>query len=205
MQPGRARRKRSAISAPSRRPGALREMVETIARSKSGARLNLAGEFPEGVLKSEVRKTPGWAKVNELGFLSRPELRAVLDRSMAGVVTLHPTPAYIHALPVKLFEYMAAGLPVIASDFPLWREIVVGNGCGICVDPLNSASIAGSIDRLLAEPGEAKRWARTGVAQFRNDTIGVLRNSRSSASMRSLRPRRDVALSLRRLNRIEIG
>ena len=41
----------------------------------------------------------------------------VLAASKIGLVTLLPTPSYVESLPIKLFEYMAAGMPVIASDF----------------------------------------------------------------------------------------
>ena len=49
------------------------------------------------------------------------------------------------ALPVKMFGYMAAGILVIASNFPLWRKIVEGNKCGFCVNPLNYKEISGAI------------------------------------------------------------
>jgi len=55
-------------------------------------------------------------------------------------------------MPNKLFEYMAAGLPVIASNFPLWSKIVEGNKCDITVDPLNSTAIGQAIEFLLAHP-----------------------------------------------------
>ena len=81
---------------------------------------------------------------------------------MAGLVTLHPAINYLDALPVKMFEYMAAGLPVIASNFPLWKQIIEGNQCGICVDPLDPKAIAEAIDYLILHPEEAERMGRNG-------------------------------------------
>jgi glycosyltransferase involved in cell wall biosynthesis len=77
-------------------------------------------------------------------------------------VTLHPIRTYLDSLPVKMFEYMAAGIPVIASDFPLWREIVVGHKCGICVDPMDPRAIACAIDYLVAHPDVAREMGENG-------------------------------------------
>ena len=140
----------------------IKQAVEAIAASKSGARLNLAGDFSEKQVKAEVEQMPGWTKTNELGFLSREGIKAVLDRSMVGLVTLHPTPAYLDSLPIKMFEYMAAGLPVVSSNFPLWQKIVEGNECGICVDPLCPEQIASAIDRLIDDPGLARHMGERG-------------------------------------------
>jgi glycosyltransferase involved in cell wall biosynthesis len=79
-----------------------------------------------------------------------------------GIVCLHPVERYTMALPVKLFEYMAAGLPVIASNFPLWKDIVEGNNCGITVDPLDCKQISQAIDFLLMHPEEAKTMGENG-------------------------------------------
>ncbi|MFK9175238.1 glycosyltransferase, partial [Escherichia coli] len=58
---------------------------------------------------------------------------------------------HIYAQPIKLFEYMSAGIPAIASDFPMWRRIVVDEACGICVDPEDPAAIAKAINSLAVD------------------------------------------------------
>lgn len=117
-------------------------------------RLNLGGQFKDLELERSVKSKSSWALVNELGFLNRIEIMEVFQRSRVGLVTLHPLPNYKEALPVKLFEYMSAGLPVIASNIPLWQEIVMDSNCGICVDPLNAKEIAEAITYFMENPKE---------------------------------------------------
>lgn len=125
-------------------------------------RLNLCGEISESQVDQEVKSMPGWKRFNEYGFVDRKGVLEVLGKSVAGLVTLHPVSNYIDALPVKMFEYMCAGIPVIASDFPLWREIVNGNKCGLLVDPLVPVNIAKAIDYIFNNPEEAQRMGENG-------------------------------------------
>ncbi len=75
---------------------------------------------------------------------------------------LHPEPNYIESFPTKLLEYMAAGLPVIASNFPLWKEIIEGNNCGLTVNPLNPREIAKAVEYLLEQSDEARKMGENG-------------------------------------------
>lgn len=125
-------------------------------------RMNLAGNFSPESLRDELVLLPGWKNVNELGFVNRKGIADVLTRSKVGLVTLHPTLSYVEALPIKMFEYMAAGIPVIASDFPMWRDIVIKNDCGVCVDPMNPQAIADAINNLLGDETTAKRMGENG-------------------------------------------
>jgi glycosyltransferase involved in cell wall biosynthesis len=140
----------------------VREIVHAMEKVKTGIRLLLGGKFSEEGLEAEVKTYPGWRKVDELGWLDREGVKGVLCSSTAGLVTLHPLKNYLDALPVKMFEYMAAGIPSIASDFPLWREIVEGNQCGICVDPLDPVAIGEAIQYLVDHPEEATQMGING-------------------------------------------
>jgi glycosyltransferase involved in cell wall biosynthesis len=140
----------------------IQEVCAAMGRVQSGARLNLVGLFGDPILEQSVQTMPGWRQVNAYGYVDRTGVRDVLGRSMAGVVTFLPAPNHIDAQPNKMFEYMSAGIPVIASDFPLWREIIAGNGCGLLVDPLNPAAIAQAIDYLVSNPAEAQRKGANG-------------------------------------------
>ncbi len=138
------------------------ELVKAMDLLGSDVRLQLGGKFPSPKFETLVRGQRGWSKVDDLGWLDRAGVKNALDRSMAGLVTLHPIINYLDSLPIKMFEYMAAGLPVIASNFPLWREIVEGNDCGLCVDPLDPAAVAQAINYLVMHPQEAERMGRNG-------------------------------------------
>ena len=105
---------------------------------------------------------PGWQRVQEHGFLNRKGVLDILTRSKIGIVTLLPSPNYIDAYPVKMFEYMAAGLAVVASDFPLWREIVTSAECGINVDPGDPSAIHRAIETLLKDDEQCRKFGENG-------------------------------------------
>lgn len=138
------------------------QVVKAMGLVKSTARLQLAGKFNEPLVEQAAHVEQGWNKVNALGFVSREDVRDLLSKCVGGLVTFLPSPNHIDAQPNKMFEYMSAGVPVIGSHFPLWKEIVVGNECGMCVDPKDSKAIAEAIDYLVENPREAENMGRNG-------------------------------------------
>lgn len=138
----------------------IKDMVDAMV--DVDARFNLAGKWSDQGLEAECERSPGWSKVNSLGFIPRAEASAVLERSKVGLILFHPAPNHIDALPNKLFEYMSAGIPVVASDFGWLKHIVEKRACGVTADPKDSKSIAKAIQRLLDNPEEAEAMGHRG-------------------------------------------
>jgi glycosyltransferase involved in cell wall biosynthesis len=144
---------------------AIREMVTAMSLLPQSldATLELAGnEIPEGINPQEIYGNPGWTRVKHHGFLDQPSTFRLLHNVRAGLVLFHPEPNHLEALPQKIFEYMGAGLPLIASDFPLWRKMLGDIGCAILVDPRDPRAIAQAIEQILTHPVEAQEMGLRG-------------------------------------------
>lgn len=143
------------------------QVISAMRLVQSGASLQLAGKFGNETDQKEAQADAGWQQVDELGFVGREEVRSVLAHCVGGLVTFLPLPNHIDAQPNKMFEYMSAGVPVIGSNFPLWEEIIKGNECGLCVDPLDPCAIAKAIDYLVTHPREAEEMGINGQEAVR--------------------------------------
>lgn len=124
--------------------------------------LELAGAYQPPALRYELETLAGWNRVKFHGWADRDQVASLLGSVRAGLVVLHPTVNYVDSLPVKMFEYMAASLPVIASDFPLWRSIIDEAKCGMLVDPLVPGSISAAMQWILDHPAEAQIMGENG-------------------------------------------
>lgn len=135
-----------------------REMVTAVSLlpESLSLRLVLAGSFDPPTLEHELRDLAGWSRAEFLGWQSRRSVAELLAKSKIGLAVLHPNRAFADSQPLKLFEYMSAGLPVVASDFPRWREIMREADCGLLVNPLDSRAISQAIQWLLEHPKEAE-------------------------------------------------
>jgi len=143
------------------------ELVQALALLPEDVRLKLAGPFQDAALAAALARLPGWSRVDYLGVLDRAGVAAVLAASRCGIATLRPAPNHLESQPIKLFEYMSAGLPVVASDFPLWRGFLLDGACGLCVDPMDPQAIAEAIQSLLDQPERAAAMGRIGQQAVR--------------------------------------
>ncbi|NLA24144.1 MAG: glycosyltransferase family 4 protein [Bacteroidales bacterium] len=125
-------------------------------------KLHLAGKFSPASLEAECKAHNAWQQVEYYGFLDRNAINDFLGKVRFGMVILEATPSYIYSLPVKMFEYMAAGLPVVASDFELWREIIETENCGICVDQTKPKLIREKLLDLINNTTKLEQMGKNG-------------------------------------------
>jgi glycosyltransferase involved in cell wall biosynthesis len=131
-------------------------------RKWNTARLIMGGAFSPTSFEQDAVKLEGWDLVDYRGFMTRDKVSSAMNEARVGLAVLHPVPNYTKIQPTKLFEYMAAGVPVITSDLPAWRSIIEAANCGLAVDPMNPSKIAEAIDWIFSHPAEAEAMGRRG-------------------------------------------
>ena len=136
------------------------------AEGETNFELLLIGPFQPPSLGDEVLK---YIADNSLGSIVTArgpmpyrEALSELHASVAGLVTFLPAPNHESSEPTKFFEYMMAGVPVVASHFPSWRKLLAEEQCGISVDPLDPRDIARGMKWVLENPEEARAMGLRG-------------------------------------------
>jgi glycosyltransferase involved in cell wall biosynthesis len=136
------------------------ELVE--AMSHVDAELVMAGAISPPALQRELERSPGWQRVRYLGRVGHYRASALLAEARVGVIPLHPIRNYVDAFPVKLFEYLAAGLPIVATDVPRWRAVLEAHDCGVCVPHGQPRRLGAAIAELLDDDERARAMGERG-------------------------------------------
>jgi len=101
-------------------------------------------------------------QIDEKGNFSLHRAYEMATQYSLGLVTYLPEPNNVNSSPNKMYEYMALGIPIIASNFSAWVELVEDEKCGFCVDPTNVDDLKEKIERLLKDPELAKTLGLNG-------------------------------------------
>ncbi len=132
----------------------------------------LVGPAETEDLSAEFADLEAWLQrgnVKLRGKIPYEEVPRVLEESGIALVPLLPTLNYQKAIPIKLLEYMAAGLPVIGSDFGYIESIISKNKCGVLFEAGNHAALAQSISRLIEDPESSLEFGQNGWDGFHRE------------------------------------
>jgi len=116
----------------------------------------------EQELRDLARKLGVEANVKFIAWVPYEEKERLSSQASMGIITYLPYSNNTSCLPNKLFDYMLVGLPVVASDFPLYKEVVESSRCGLLVDPTRPEEIARAMEHLIEHPQEAKQMGENG-------------------------------------------
>ena len=122
----------------------------------------MAGWFDDDALEREIRAAEGWKRIRFLGRVTPDEVLDACRAPAAAWSSTTPISNYLESYSTKMFEYMACGVPVVCSDFPLWTQLVAEADCGVTVDPLDPQAVAKAVEALCRDPAEARRLGENG-------------------------------------------
>ena len=121
-------------------------------------RYKLVGPSSEEYIK-RLTQNPTWCKVDYMGVIPHEDVYKIFQHSAMGIAILQYSPNSNGKQGTlgntKLFEYMMSGLPVVCTDFTLWKEIIDKWHCGICVNPSDTTAIRDAINYLVHNSKEA--------------------------------------------------
>ncbi|MBI3370398.1 MAG: glycosyltransferase family 4 protein [Betaproteobacteria bacterium] len=130
------------------------ELVQAAARLPECALTIAGGEEAEiAALRSKV--DPNGARIEFAGRLSSDRVRMLLERSCIGVLPNRADAESAFTSPIKLFEYMAAGCAVVASNLPALREILAEDDV-VWARAGDPEALAAGIRALIADPARAR-------------------------------------------------
>jgi glycosyltransferase involved in cell wall biosynthesis len=125
-------------------------------------KMHFIGPYDQSVLK--LAETEGLSdRIVFYGRMPFDEAYALSNHVKVGLAVLKPIDNHVESYSTKIFEYMAIGMPVITSNFKLYRDVIDVHECGICIDPFDAEALADAIQYCFENGNEVKRMGDNGV------------------------------------------
>jgi glycosyltransferase involved in cell wall biosynthesis len=120
------------------------------------------GDGKEKPVLQQQAAEMGLTDVLFLPPVPKNEIPSALAGADACLAILKPIDEYKTTYPNKVFDYMAAGRPVVLAIDGVIREVVEAAGCGIFARPGDPAALAEAIQTLASDPGRSRRMGLAG-------------------------------------------
>ncbi len=137
----------------------VKEIIEAIQTIDNVTFLTL-GQWENDDYRQQCEQADVNQKMNYIGLVKMDKVYSYLKIADIGVANLYHKPNYLTSLPIKAFEYMASGIPIIMSDFPYWIETF--SECALFVNPLDPNDIKKKIEILLSDKDLSPKLAESG-------------------------------------------
>lgn len=159
--------------------GVVLDAAQALAETNPGVRIVFLGDGKE---KPALQQKAQEMELENVLFLP-PVPKAAMAAALAGadacLAILKPLDEYKTTYPNKVFDYMAAGRPVILAIDGVIRAVVEAAGCGFFVSPGDAASLAAAVMQCASDPADRRRMGLVGRAYLeahfsRESTAGKL-------------------------------
>jgi len=145
------------------------EMIKAIKSSKAyypEIKALFLGNYYPSSLKNELSDLLKTESLNEnITLHDAVPYRKVADyynKSKIGLVLLQKVKTFEVSMPIKIFEYMAFGLPIIGSDFGHMKDYIERDACGIAVTPNDTEAISRAIVKMLKDEELWMKYSENG-------------------------------------------
>ena len=123
----------------------------------------MSKDFEETCLKY-VKLNELQDNVEFLGYMPHDDVPKYIKASDVGIALFHPTKRFMKtSYPIKLFEYMICGKPIIVSDFPAMKKVVDDARCGIFVDPTDVDDVSRAMVYATGHPDDLEAMGNRGT------------------------------------------
>ena len=140
----------------------IKELIAAAEHLKGIAELWLLGKWHNESFKLECEKMAGFENTRYLGIVNHEKVTKILSEASIGLCTLHPIDTFKDSYPIKVFEYMQNGLPVLMSNFEMWKQLF-GDVCEY-TDPMNSFELAEQVKTMLSNKARLEEMSEKGKA-----------------------------------------
>jgi glycosyltransferase involved in cell wall biosynthesis len=136
----------------------IKELITAAGHLIGVSELWLLGPWEDESFKSECELMVGYNNTKYLGLVNHEDVKIILHKATIGICLLHPIDSFKDSYPIKVFEYMQSGLPILMSNFDMWQQLF-GNSCEY-IDPMNPLKIAEKIMEMLNNPDRLEEMSR---------------------------------------------
>jgi glycosyltransferase involved in cell wall biosynthesis len=138
----------------------IQEIISAAGHLIGVAELWLLGTWNDELFRTECEEMLGYKNTRYIGVVNHEDVAKILSEVSIGLCTLHPIDTFKDSYPIKVFEYMQNGIPVLMSNFDMWQELF-GNSSEY-IDPMNPLKIAEKIMEMLNNPTRLEEMSRKG-------------------------------------------